>query len=385
MHVSELDYDLPPELIAQHPSARRDHSRLLLVRRGGPPLGHHLFRDLPELLRPGDLLVLNNTQVLPARLLGRKARTGGKWEGLFLRQHLEGDWELLCQTRGRPEVGATILVDPPSPMSGLEPLSLRLQGRTPEGRWLVRPEQSGSVPELLGRFGQVPLPPYVRKGQEGPGDRQRYQTVFAEKAGSVAAPTAGLHFTPELLQQLADRGIERATVTLHVGIGTFQPIQVEDVTQHRVHPEWCEVSAETVQAITECRQRGGRVIAVGTTTTRTLETAARQGTLQPWAGQTELTICPPFEFRVVDALITNFHLPRSSLLLLVAAFTGWESLRESYRLAIAERYRFYSYGDAMLIVPGESVREGPGTGRNHSTWAGDPVSREATTLLLPPC
>jgi len=349
-NLSELDYDLPPELIAQHPSDRRDRSRLLLVRRGGPPLGQYLFLDLPKLLRPGDLLVLNNTLVLPARLLGRKARTGGKWEGLFLQQHLDGTWELLCQTRGRPEVGDTILVDPPTPSGEWEPLSLRLEGRTAEGRWLVRPLAVGSVPELLGCYGQVPLPPYIRKGQEGPGDRERYQTVFAKKPGSVAAPTAGLHFTPELLDQLAHCGIERATVTLHVGIGTFQPIQVEDVTQHRVHPEWCEVPVETVQAIEACRQRGGRVVAVGTTTTRTLETAARQGVLQPWTGQTDLTICPPFEFRVVDALITNFHLPRSSLLLLVAAFTGWESLRESYRVAITERYRFYSYGDAMLML-----------------------------------
>ncbi len=350
MHISQLDYDLPAELIAQHPSDRRDHSRLLHVRRGGPPLGHHLFRDLPDLLRSSDLLVLNDTRVLPARLLGRKAGTGGKWEGLFLKQQAEGTWELLCQTRGRPAVGAEVLVDPPVPSAGLEPLSLHLEGRTPEGRWLVRPGRSGSVLELLSLYGQIPLPPYIRKGQEGPGDRERYQTIFASQPGSVAAPTAGLHFTPELLGQLRQRGIERAAVTLHVGIGTFQPVQVKDVTQHRVHPEWCAVPAETVQAIETCRRRGGRVVAVGTTTTRTLETAARQGSLQPWAGQTDLTICPPFEFRVVDALITNFHLPRSSLLLLVAAFTGWESLRESYRVAIENRYRFYSYGDAMLIA-----------------------------------
>lgn len=351
MYISQLDYDLPPELIAQHPSDQRDHSRLLRVRRGGPPLGHHLFRDLPELLRPGDLLILNDTKVLPARLLGRKARSGGKWEGLFLEQRPEGAWELLCQTRGRPAVGDHILVDPPLPVPGLESLALRLEGRTPEGRWLMRPERPGSVVELLAVYGQVPLPPYIRKGQEGPRDRERYQTVFASHPGSVAAPTAGLHFTSELLERLTQRGIERTPVTLHVGMGTFQPIQVEDVRQHRVHPEWCSVPAETVEAIQMCRHRGDRVIAVGTTTTRTLETAARQGELQPRAGQTDLTICPPFEFRVVDAIITNFHLPRSSLLLLVAAFTGWESLRESYQVAIEERYHFYSYGDAMLIAP----------------------------------
>lgn len=351
MHISELDYDLPPDLIAQDPSDRRDHSRLLRVQRGRSPRDHHLFRDLPDLLRPRDLLVLNNTRVLPARLLGRKAQSGGKWEGLFLEEHPEGTWELLCQTRGRPAVGDHVLVAPPIPSAGHEPLSLRLEGRTPEGRWLVRPDRAGSVLELLSLYGQVPLPPYIRKGQEGPRDRERYQTVFASQPGSVAAPTAGLHFTPELLEQLHQRGVEIASVTLHVGIGTFQPIQVEDVRSHRVHPEWCMVPAETVQAVQTCRRRGGRVIAVGTTTTRTLETVARQGPLQPWAGQTDLTIAPPFEFKVVDALVTNFHLPRSSLLLLVAAFTGWESLRESYRLAIENHYRFYSYGDAMLIAP----------------------------------
>ncbi len=227
------------------------------------------------------MLVLNDTSVLPARLLGRKARTAGKWEGLFLQQHPDGTWELLCQTRGRPQIGDSILIDPPQSSSGLAPLSLRLEGRTSTGRWLMRPDCPGTVPELLGLYGQVPLPPYIRKGQEGPGDRERYQTVFASQPGSVAAPTAGLHFTSELLEQLSQRGIERASVTLHVGIGTFQPIQVEEVTEHQVHPEWCSVPAGTVEAVEACRRRGGRVIAVGTTTTRTLETAARQGRCNP--------------------------------------------------------------------------------------------------------
>jgi S-adenosylmethionine:tRNA ribosyltransferase-isomerase len=295
------------------------------------------------------LLVLNDSRVLPARLLGHKARTGGKWEGLFLSQTPDALWELLCQTRGRPETGTLIHVTAPNPVPAA--LQLRLERRTDEGHWLVRPLQQGEPVELLELHGWIPLPPYIRKGRASSEDPQRYQTVYATQPGSVAAPTAGLHFTPELFTRLAERGIDQATVTLHVGIGTFQPIQVEDVAQHRVHEEWCQVDARTVAAISACKARGGRVIAVGTTTTRTLETAAMSGTLQPWSGRTDLTIAPPFRFQVIDGLITNFHLPRSSLLLLVAAFVGWNGLRQSYQTAIAAGYRFYSYGDAMLIVP----------------------------------
>jgi S-adenosylmethionine:tRNA ribosyltransferase-isomerase len=345
MHITEFDYDLPEHLIAQHPCPERDQSRLLVVRRG-QTLTHHVFRDLPDFLSAGDLLILNDTRVLPARLLGRRTRTGGKWEGLFLHESPGGAWELLCQTRGRLVAGETVVVE----KEDAEPLRLILEGRTDEGHWLARPREAGSVAELLVRHGQVPLPPYIRKGHAAEADRERYQTVYAERAGAVAAPTAGLHFTPRLFEELERRGVARAFVTLHVGIGTFQPMKVEDVSQHRVHREWCELPAATAEAVAACKARGGRVVAAGTTSVRVLETVAATGALRPWSGETDLTICPPFTFRAVDALVTNFHLPRSSLLLLVTAFAGLDSMRAAYRVAVEEGYRFYSYGDAMLIL-----------------------------------
>ncbi len=342
MRPDVLDYELPPELIAQEPCPERDRARLMVLRRSDATIRHHVFADLPELLNPGDLLVLNDTRVLPARLLGRRERTGGKWEGLFLRDHADGSWELMCQTRGYPDVGEVVAVEP-------GPLRLTLVGRTPERHWLMRPDRDGPPQGLLGRHGLVPLPPYIRKGRAEEGDRERYQTVYARRAGAVAAPTAGLHFTPRLFERLSERGVGRAFVTLHVGAGTFQPIQVEDVTRHRMHVEWGEVPEATAEAIRACRARGGRVVAIGTTTVRVLETAAA-GELRPWAGETDLFIYPPYRFRVVDALVTNFHLPRSTLLLLVGAFAGVDLLRAAYRTAVEQRYRFYSYGDAMLIA-----------------------------------
>jgi S-adenosylmethionine:tRNA ribosyltransferase-isomerase len=348
MRLDEFDYDLPAHLIAQEPAAHRDESRLLVLRRGVAELGHHVFADLPELLAPGDLLVLNDTRVVPARLVGRRARSGGKWEGLFVCGESDGTWELLVQTRGRLLVGETLLAE----STGEPPLRLTLVRKTPAGRWLVRPGEAGSFASVLARHGQVPIPPYIRKGRAGPADSERYQTVFARQEGAVAAPTAGLHFTPELFEQLARRGVERAFVTLHVGPGTFQPVKVEDVTQHRVEPEWGELPAASAAAVAACKARGGRVVAVGTTSVRVLETAARQSPAGPaaWSGWTDLTVCAPFEFRVVDALLSNFHLPRSSLLLLVAAFAGVEPVRAAYREAVRLGYRFYSYGDAMLIL-----------------------------------
>jgi S-adenosylmethionine:tRNA ribosyltransferase-isomerase len=343
MRTDLFDFELPPHLIAQHPSPERDQSRLLVVNRTDQSLAHHVFADLPGLLNPGDLLVLNDTRVLPARLLGRRARTGGKWEGLFLRQTEDGCWELLCQTRGRLTEDEVVEVEP-------GPLRLELVGRSPEGHWLARPGEPGSPGELLERFGQVPLPPYIRKGHAAAGDRERYQTVYARRAGAVAAPTAGLHFTPHLFERLEERGIGRTFVTLHVGLGTFQPIQAEDVTRHRMHREWGELSAAAAEALAACRARGGRVVAVGTTSVRVLETVAASGPLRPWSGETELYIHPPYRFRAVDALVTNFHLPRSSLLLLVSAFAGIDLIRRAYRTAVEEQYRFYSYGDAMLIL-----------------------------------
>jgi S-adenosylmethionine:tRNA ribosyltransferase-isomerase len=343
------DYDLPSRLIAQSPSSERDQARLLVVRRQDATLAHHVFLDLPDLLNPGDLLILNDTRVLSARLLGRRSRTGGKWEGLFLHAHPDGLWELLSQTRGRLLEGESIEVEP-------GPLRLDLVRKTPERHWLVRPSESGTAVEILSRHGQVPLPPYIRKGRAAPADHERYQTVYADKPGAVAAPTAGLHFTPRVFERLRARGIEVGHVTLHVGIGTFQPIQTEDVTQHRMHREWGELPGKTASQIEACRKRGGRVVAVGTTSVRVLETAAvasrgcEPPELPPWSGETELFIYPPYEFRLVDALVTNFHLPRSTLLLLVSAFGGVDLLRRAYRTAIEQGYRFYSYGDAMLIV-----------------------------------
>jgi S-adenosylmethionine:tRNA ribosyltransferase-isomerase len=337
-----FDYELPPGLIAQQPCSERDRSRLLVVRRADGSLADHEFLDLPELLEPGDLLVLNDTCVLPARLLGRRARTGGKWEGLFLSQCAEGLWELMSQTRGRLVEGEIIQIDP-------GPLELTLASRTGEGRWLARPSDPCSPVELLAVHGHVPLPPYIRKGREAAGDRDRYQTVYARRPGAVAAPTAGLHFTPQVFDRLRQRNISWAFVTLHVGIGTFRPIQVADYRQYQMHREWGELTVETAEAIAACRQRGKRLIAVGTTTVRVLETVAASGPIRPWSGETELFIHPPYEFRAADALLTNFHLPRSTLLLLVSAFAGVELTEKAYKTAIAERYRFYSYGDAMLI------------------------------------
>jgi S-adenosylmethionine:tRNA ribosyltransferase-isomerase len=339
-----LDYHLPPELIAQEPAAERDRSRLLVVCRSDATLEHRQFLDLPDLLDPGDLLVLNDTRVLPARLLGHRERTGGKWEGLYLGER-DGVWELLCQLRGTLIEGETVVVTD----------SFRLQyvARSPDGHFLFRPEAPGGTAELLARYGHVPLPPYIRKGRADSGDAARYQTIYARRPGAVAAPTAGLHFTDRVFDRLLDRGILTGTLTLHVGLGTFQPLQSDDPAKHVMHREWCELSETTTAAINDCRSRGRRVVAVGTTAVRTLETAAAQrprAQLTAWSGETDLFIRPPYEFRVVDALVTNFHLPRTSLLLLVGAFVGETLLRRAYEEAIRQRYRFYSYGDAMLVL-----------------------------------
>jgi S-adenosylmethionine:tRNA ribosyltransferase-isomerase len=340
-----LDYELPPHLIAQQPLPERDQSRLLVVRRGDECLSHHVFADLPDLLDPKDLLVLNDTRVLQARLRGRRERSGGKWEGLFLRVEPDGTWEMLSKSRSRLVKEDVLQIE-----GGLR---LRAVQQIGPGHWRMAPESNEDFVDLLSRHGEVPLPCYIRRGHaEGP-DRERYQTIYARQAGAVAAPTAGLHFTPRVFDRLRDRGIPWTFVTLHVGAGTFQPIKVEDVTQHRMHAEWGQLSGETAAAINACKQRGGRVVAVGTTSVRVLETAAQNTSpphLQPWAGETDLFVYPPFSFRAVDALITNFHLPHSTLLLLVAAFAGVELLRRAYNTAIEEAYRFYSYGDAMLIL-----------------------------------
>jgi S-adenosylmethionine:tRNA ribosyltransferase-isomerase len=344
MRTVFFDYELPPRLIAQEPCPERDQSRLLVVRRDRATFAHHRFADLPELLAPGDLLVLNDTRVLSARLVGRRARTGGRWEGLFLRAHSDGIWELLCKTRGRLTEGELILVEP-------GPLQMTLVRKTEEGHWVVRLQDATAEPEeLLERFGQMPLPPYIRKGQASSADREHYQTVFARRPGAVAAPTAGLHFTPRMFERLAARSIRWTFVTLHVGLGTFQPVQAANVEEHRMHREWGELPDESAAELIACKDRGGRIVAVGTTSVRVLETVAACGPLRPWSGETGLYIYPPYAFRAVDALITNFHLPRTSLLFLVSAFAGIELTRQAYKTAIEHEYRFYSYGDAMLVL-----------------------------------
>jgi S-adenosylmethionine:tRNA ribosyltransferase-isomerase len=337
-----LDYELPSHLIAQHPAARRDESRLLVANRVRGDLKHRRFSDLPEFLNPGDLLVLNDTRVLPARLFGRRARTGGQWEGLFLGVAATGLWELACQTRGTLVAGEFIGILP-------GPLQFELIEKTGEGHWLARPNMSNSPIELLPRHGHMPLPPYIRRGRAEAEDTDRYQTVYARHPGAVAAPTAGLHFTPAVFEALAQRGVARAYVTLHVGAGTFLPIRTDDFRQHVMHAEWGELPEETAAAIRACRQRGGRVVTVGTTSVRVLETAAAVGEISAWKGETRLFIYPPYQFKVVNALLTNFHLPHSTLLLLVGAFAGENLLRRAYQAAVEEQYRFYSYGDAMLI------------------------------------
>jgi S-adenosylmethionine:tRNA ribosyltransferase-isomerase len=343
-----FDYHLPEHLIAQQPAARRDESRLLVVRRTAGELEHRTFRDLPGLLSPGDLLALNDTKVLPARVVGRRETTGGKWEGLFLRETDGGPWEMLAQTRGYPAVGEAFIVEtaPVADAPGSPALRLVLRGRTEDRHWLMEPDPPGPPGDLLARFGQIPLPPYIRKGRAANEDAERYQTVFAEKVGSVAAPTAGLHFTPELLDRLKGKGVDSTRVTLHVGLGTFATVTVNDPTKHQIHAEWCEVTQPAVDAIAACKAHGGRVVAVGTTATRTLETAG----LAPFHGETRLFIHPPYQFQVVDALVTNFHLPGTTLLLLVGAFAGSDLLRRAYHEAIRHGYRFYSYGDAMLVL-----------------------------------
>lgn len=348
--MSELDaydYPLPPELIAQQPLANRADARLLVVDRAAGSLSHWHIRDLPELLRKGDCLVVNDTRVVPARLIGYRTQTEGRWEGLFLAADEHGNWRILSKTRGRLLPGETITLED---RSARDALSLKLLIKEPEGVWVVRPQSDEATFALLDRVGRVPLPGYIRGGEMIDSDRERYQTVFAATPGAVAAPTAGLHFTPELLRQLAAVGVSGAKVTLHVGLGTFRPITAPTLAEHPMHSEWGQIDAAAVAAIDSARAGGGRVVSVGTTSMRVLETASADGVLKPWNGDTNLFIRPPYQFHCVDALLTNFHLPRSTLLILVSTFGGDELIRAAYAEAVRQEYRFYSYGDAMLIV-----------------------------------
>jgi S-adenosylmethionine:tRNA ribosyltransferase-isomerase len=333
--LSDFDFALPPELIAQTPAAERSASRLLVVHRD--QFADRMFRELPSLLDPRDLLVFNDTRVIRARLHGRK-ESGGKIEVLI--ERVLGPREALAQMRAShaPQVGSAVAVG-----------SFRLVVIGRDDRFFhVRLDGDATLDDLLECHGEIPLPPYIARPATAD-DAARYQTVYARQPGAVAAPTAGLHFDQPMLAALAERGMASALATLHVGAGTFLPVQTEDLAEHRMHREWFDLPPATVAAIVHTRERGGRVVAVGTTTLRALESAAVNGTLQAGPQETQLFITPGFEFRVVDRLLTNFHLPKSTLLMLVSAFAGYAEIRAAYAHAIAERYRFFSYGDAMLL------------------------------------
>ena len=345
--VSDFEYELPAGRVARYPTEKRDESRLLVVDREGEGYHHLRFQEVVDFLEAGDVLVVNESRVLPVRLLGRKP-TGAPSEVFLLRPAGESPsfdghvWEALVRPGGKLKPGRRVKVAP-----GLE---VEILDSAPQGGRLVRLATDLPVKEALARFGHMPLPPYIEREDEAL-DRERYQTVYATAPGSVAAPTAGLHFTEALLDEIALRAITVARVVLHVGIGTFRPVEVEDPSRHEMHAERYQISPETAEAVNACKVGGGRVWAVGTTVVRTLESAtAEDGRVRPGRGETRLFIRPPYHFRTVDRLITNFHLPRSTLLMLVAALAGYERTMEAYEEAIAEGYRFYSYGDAMVIL-----------------------------------
>jgi S-adenosylmethionine:tRNA ribosyltransferase-isomerase len=338
LHTDDFDYQLPSDRIAQRPAQPRDSSRLLLLDRASGRLEHHTFHQLPDLLRPGDALVLNETRVRPVRLHGRKTDGGGKVELLLLKKQSDVRWQAMVGGSGlRP--GRRIAL-----ANGLQAEVVdQLEGP----RRLI--EFTQPVEPVLDELGEMPLPPYIHEPLQHPDD---YQTVFAQQPGSAAAPTAGLHFTPELLERLAGAGVSLVRLTLHVGMDTFAPVKTENPAEHPIHTEWCELTPEAAMQLERLRQAGDRIVAVGTTSVRTLETAVRSKSSQlgPWSGPTDLFILPGFTFQVVDAMITNFHLPRSSLLMLVSAFAGRQRILDAYQSAIDHGYRFYSFGDAMLIV-----------------------------------
>jgi S-adenosylmethionine:tRNA ribosyltransferase-isomerase len=326
----------------------------MLVDRARQEITHHHVRDLPHRLHSSDRLVLNDTKVVPAQLAGRRLQTGGRWQGLYLESTPEGHWRILCKTRGRLRPGEAVQITDREGRAGVK---LWLLEKMEEGQWLVHPEPEEPAEAALARLGRVPLPPYIRGGNMVDADVANYQTVYARIPGAIAAPTAGLHFTNELLRTLEAHGVSLSRVTLHVGLGTFRPIETELLDEHRMHSEWGVISTQTAGELNATRAIGGRIIAVGTTVTRLLETAVRSTSgegetisIPPWQGRTDLFIRPQFEFRAIDALMTNFHFPRTTLLVLVQTFGGRELIAEAYRQAIKEEYRFYSYGDAMLIV-----------------------------------
>ena len=339
MKTSDFDYELPPELIAQTPLERRDASRLMTLDKATGEIGHRYFYELPSLLRPGDCLVLNDSRVLPARLIGRR-ESGGAAEVLLLTDKGDKTWECLVRPGRKLREGARVTF-------GDGDLTAEVVQVLPDGNRLVKFDYEGIFLEVLERLGKMPLPPYIKEELQ---DRERYQTVYSKEVGSAAAPTAGLHFTKELLQEVRDMGVKVCYVTLHVGLGTFRPVAEENLEEHDMHSEYCTISRETAETINETKRRGGRVICVGTTSCRTLESwAGDDGAMKESAGWTNIYIYPGYRFKVMDALVTNFHLPQSTLIMLVSALAGREHVLAAYEEAVKERYRFFSFGDAMFI------------------------------------
>ena len=339
MKTSDFDFQLPEELIAQTPLERRDASRLLTLDRESGAVGHHHFYDLPRFLRPGDCLVLNDSRVLPARLIGHRP-TGGTCEVLLLVDKGGDLWECLVRPGRKLKPGAQVIF-------GDGQLTATVEEELNDGKRAVRFRYQGIFLEILEQLGRMPLPPYIKAELQ---DQERYQTVYSRVVGSAAAPTAGLHFTPELLEQVREMGVKVCYVTLHVGLGTFRPVKAEEITDHEMHSEFCKISQETADIINETKRNGGRVICVGTTSCRTVESfAAEDGTMSERSGWTSIFIYPGYKFKVLDALITNFHLPQSTLIMLVSALAGREHVLAAYEEAVREKYRFFSFGDAMFI------------------------------------
>ena len=340
MKTSDFDFYLPEELIAQTPLERRDSSRLLTLDKCTGEIAHRHFYELPQLLRPGDCLVLNNSRVLPARLIGHRLPGGGACEVLLLTDKGDGLWECLVRPGRKLKPGAQVSF-------GEGRLTATVEAAASGGNRLVRFHYQGIFLEVLEELGKMPLPPYIKEELQ---DNERYQTVYSKINGSAAAPTAGLHFTPELLRQIQEMGVKLCYVTLHVGLGTFRPVKAEDISEHEMHSEYCMIPEETARTINETKRNGGRVICVGTTSCRTVESfAAEDGTLKESAGWTSIFIYPGYRFKVLDALVTNFHLPQSTLIMLVSALAGREHVLSAYEEAVKERYRFFSFGDAMFI------------------------------------
>lgn len=340
MKTSDFYYDLPQELIAQDPLADRSSSRLMVVDRKTGEVSHHVFREIIDYLNPGDCLVINNTKVIPARLYGIKEDTGAHIEILLLKRRENDVWETLVKPGKKARPGARIVF-------GDGCLKAEVLEVVDEGNRLIHFEYEGIFEEILDRLGEMPLPPYITHKLQ---DKNRYQTVYAKYEGSAAAPTAGLHFTEELLQKVKEKGVRIAPVTLHVGLGTFRPVKVDDVNDHHMHSEFYMVSKETAEIVNETKKNGGRVIAVGTTSTRTLESVADEnGMIRETSGWTDIFIYPGYQFKCIDALITNFHLPESTLLMLVSALSSRETMLDAYKIAVEEKYRFFSFGDAMFI------------------------------------